>query len=55
MTFTVKAHRNGQHIAHLDARFDNEAAARVDALAKNCKAFTPFFYTVALPQLEQTK
>ena len=48
MTFTVKAYRvdNGQHIAHLDVQFDSEAAARADALAKNCKAFTPFFYSV---------
>lgn len=50
MNFTVKAYRadNGQHIAHLDAQFDSEAAARADALAKNCKAFTPFFYSVTV-------
>jgi hypothetical protein len=49
MTFTVKAYRvdNGQHIAHLDVCFTDEAAARADALAKNCKAYTPFFFTVS--------
>jgi hypothetical protein len=47
--FLVKAYRvdNGQHIAHLDVQFADESSARADALAKNCKAYTPFFFTVS--------
>ena len=45
---TVKTYRldNGAHLPHLDAVFASETAARADALAKNCKAHTPFFFLV---------
>lgn len=48
MTITVKAYRldTGAHLPHLDAVFSSEVAARADALAKNCRAHTPFFFLV---------
>lgn len=46
--FTVKAYHldTGAHLPHLDAVFASETVARAEALAKNCKAHTPFFFLV---------
>ena len=45
MTYIVRTYRTdtGEHIAHLDRTFATLEAARADALAANCKAYTPFF------------
>lgn len=46
--YIVQAYRtdNGAHVAHLDRAHASQNAAQRDALASNCKAYTPFFFTV---------
>ncbi len=42
-TYTTRTYRDGKHLAHLDRTFDTLDAALADAIAKNCKAYSPFF------------
>jgi len=45
--YVVSAFRisTGEHVKHLDKTFARKSEAQAHALAANCKAFTPFYFT----------